>query len=121
MPPPHPSRKRGGGGVAHYGPGELCHNFSISNDLTQVVNFPNQIPDCDSHSPALMDLLFLLTLVFALQWLSLYLEILIMLLSQLPLALHLVHNGIPPFYHIAYDYFQADWVGLSDHLRDVPL
>ena len=36
-------------------PGELCCNFSISNDLTQIVNFPTQIPDCDSHSPALLD------------------------------------------------------------------
>ena len=38
------------------GPGELCYNFSISNDFTQIVNFPTQIPDCDSHSPALLDL-----------------------------------------------------------------
>ena len=37
-------------------PGELCYNFSISNDLTQMVKFPNLIPDCDSHSPALLDL-----------------------------------------------------------------
>ena len=37
-------------------PGELCYNFSISNDLTQMVNFPTQIPDCDSHSLALLDL-----------------------------------------------------------------
>ena len=36
-------------------PGELCYNFSISNDLTQIVNFPTPIPDCDSHSPALLD------------------------------------------------------------------
>ena len=36
-------------------PGELCYNFSISNDLTQIVNFPTRIPDCDSHSPALLD------------------------------------------------------------------
>ena len=35
-------------------PGELCYNFSNSNDLTQMVNFPTQIPDCDSHSPALV-------------------------------------------------------------------
>ena len=34
-------------------PGELCYNFSISNDLTQLVNFPTRLPDCDSHSPAL--------------------------------------------------------------------
>ena len=28
----------------------------ISNDLIQMVNFPTRIPDCDSHSPALLDL-----------------------------------------------------------------
>ena len=40
------------------GPGELCYNFnfSISNDLTHIVNFPTQIPDYDSHSPVLLDL-----------------------------------------------------------------
>ena len=38
-------------------PGELCYHFSISNDLTQMVNFPTRIPDCDPHSPALLDLL----------------------------------------------------------------
>ena len=35
-------------------PGELCYNFSISNDLTQMVKFPTRIPDSDSHSPALL-------------------------------------------------------------------
>ena len=37
-------------------PGELYYNFSISNNLTQIANFPTQILDCDSHSPALLDL-----------------------------------------------------------------
>ena len=37
-------------------PGRLRYNFSISNDFTQMVNFPTRIPDCDSHSPALLDL-----------------------------------------------------------------
>ena len=37
-------------------PGELCYNFSISNDLIQMFNFPTQILDCDSHSSALLDL-----------------------------------------------------------------
>ena len=36
--------------------GELCYNFSVSNDLNQMVNFPTCIPGCDSHSPALLDL-----------------------------------------------------------------
>ena len=34
-------------------PSELCYNFSISHDLTPMVNF--RIPDCDSRSPALLD------------------------------------------------------------------
>ena len=38
-------------------PGELCYNFSVSNDLTQMFNFPTRIPGCNSHSPALFDLL----------------------------------------------------------------
>ena len=37
-------------------PGELCYNFSISNDLTPMVNFATWTPDCNSHSPALLDL-----------------------------------------------------------------
>ena len=60
-------------------PGELCYNFSISNDLTQIVNLPIWIPNCDSHSltVTLTVLLFwisffILTLVFFLQWLSLH-------------------------------------------------
>ena len=30
----------------------------MSNDLTQMVNFPTWIPDCDSHSPAILNLFF---------------------------------------------------------------
>ena len=50
-------------------PGELCYNFSILNNLIHMVNVPTWIPDYDSCSPALLDLLFLLGLVFILQWL----------------------------------------------------
>ena len=37
-------------------PGEVCYNFSISNDLPQMVNFPTRIPGCDSYSIAPLDL-----------------------------------------------------------------
>ena len=37
-------------------PSKLCYNFSISNDLTQMVNFATRISECDSHSPALLGL-----------------------------------------------------------------
>ena len=30
-------------------PGKFCCNFSISNNLTQMVNSPTQIPDCESQ------------------------------------------------------------------------
>ena len=36
--------------------GELCYNFSVSNDLHQMVNFLTQLPNCNSHSSALLDL-----------------------------------------------------------------
>ena len=62
--------------------------------------------------------LFLLTLVFVLQWLSLRWEILIMLF-QFPLTSQLIHNRMY-HHHIAYDYSCTDWDGLCDHLRDVP-
>ena len=37
-------------------PVELCYNFSISIDFTQVINFLTWIPDCDSHRPAFFHL-----------------------------------------------------------------
>ena len=36
-------------------PGELSYNFSISNDLTPIVNFPTRIPDCDPVIPVIPD------------------------------------------------------------------
>ena len=47
---------------------ELCYNFSISNGLTQMVNFPTRIPGFLTVLLCWIDL-FLLTLVFVLQWL----------------------------------------------------
>ena len=37
--------------------GELCYIFSVSNNLTQMVNFSAWISNCDSHGPAFLDLL----------------------------------------------------------------
>ena len=31
-------------------PGKLCYNFSTSNELIKMVNFPTWISDCDSQS-----------------------------------------------------------------------
>ena len=55
-----------------------------------MVNFPTPIPDCDSHSPAFLDL-------FISSDASILLVILIMLLSQFPLTFHQTQNGMPHF------------------------
>ena len=78
-------------------PGELCCNFSISNDLPQMVNFPTRIPDVVHIVLLFWTYFFLLMLVFVLQLLSLHWEILIMFLSQFPLTFHQIHNGMPRF------------------------
>ena len=80
-------------------PSKLCYNFSFSNDLTQMVNFPTGILDCDPKVLLFWISFFLLTLVFFLQWLSLHWGILIMFLSQFPLTFQLIHNRIPISLH----------------------
>ena len=99
--------------------GELCYNFSISNDHTQMVSHPTRTPDCDSHSAALLDLF-------------LSFDASIYSTMAFPPLGDSDHNAVSvfinsssdsqpdaPFHRIAYDYSRADWDGLRDHLRDV--
>ena len=89
----------------------------ISNDLTQMVNFPTRIPDCDSRSPSLLDF-------FLSSDSSIYST---MAFPPLGNSDHLVVSvsiDFPtnsqrdaPFHRIAYDYSRADWDGLRDHLE----
>ena len=74
-------------------PGELCYNVSISNDFAQMVNFPTQIPVCDSPSFAFLDL------YLSYSSLSLHWEILIVLMSNFPMTFHETQKGI--FHFIA--------------------
>ena len=67
-------------------PGEFCYNFSFSNDLTQMVNFPTWIP------LLFWIYFFLLTLLFLLQGLFFHWENLIMLFSQFPLTFGQTQN-----------------------------
>ena len=100
-------------------PGELCYNFSISNDLTQMINFPTRIPDCDSHSPALLNLLLSLdasicsTMAFPPLGNS---DHVVSVFIDFPTNLQ--QDAL--FHRIAYDYSHPDWDGLRDHLREVP-
>ena len=76
---------------------DLVSSVIISNDLTQMVNFLTRIPDCDSHSPALLDLLFSPEASICSRWLSFYWKVMIMFLSQFPFTFHHIHNWMPRF------------------------
>ena len=101
-------------------PGELCYNFSISNDFTQMVDFPTWIPDCDFHSPTLLD--FFLssdasicsTMAFPPLRNSNHIAVSV----SIDFPINSQQNA--PFHHIAYDYSCADSDGLHDDLKDVP-
>ena len=101
-------------------PGELCYNFSISNDLTQIVNFPTQIPDCDSHSPALLDLFISsdasICSTMAFPALGNSDHVVVSVSIDFPIN----SKQDTPFHRVAYDYSHADWDGLREHVRDVP-
>ena len=99
--------------------GELYY-FSISNDLTEMVNFPTSITDCDSHSPVLLDLYLSsdpsICSTMALPPLgnSDY----VIVSDSIDFPSNSQRDAL--FHHIAYDYFHAGWDSLCDHLRDVP-
>ena len=100
-------------------PGELCYNFYILNDLTQMVNFPTWIPDCDSYNLALLDL-------FISSFASICSTMAFSHLGNFDYVVVSVSIDFPsntqqdaPFHCIVYDYSRADWDVLRDHLRNV--
>ena len=88
-------------------------------DLTQMVTFPTQIPDCDSDGPALLD--FFLssdtstssTMAFPPLGNSDHVF--------LSVSIDFPSNSQQDvsFHPIASDYSRANWEGLRDHLRDL--
>ena len=101
-------------------PGELCCNFSVSNDLTQMVNIPTRMRDCDFHRPSLLDLLLSsdasICSTIAIPPFGNSDHFVVSVSIDFPLY----SQRDTPFYRIAYGYSRADWDNLHDHLRDVP-
>ena len=100
--------------------GELCYNFSISNNLTEMANFPIWFPACGTHSPALLDLFLFsdASICSAMAFPPLENSDHVAVSVSIDFSTNSQYDV--PFYPIAYDYSHADWDGLRDHLRDVP-
>ena len=97
-------------------PGELCYNFSISNDLTQIFNFPTRIPYCDSHSALFLYSVASICSTMAFPQLGNSDHAVISVSIDFPIN----SKQDTSFHRVAYDYSCADWDGLCDHLRDAP-
>ena len=85
-----------------------------------MVNFTTWIPDCDSHSPALLDLFLSFgTSICSAMVFPLFRNCDYIVVS---VCIDFPSNSQRDvsFHHIAYDYSRADWDGLLDNLRDVP-
>ena len=101
-------------------PGELCYNIFISNDLSQIVNFPTWIPECDFYSPALLHLFLssdtsiCSTMAFPPLGNSNHVVVSV----SIDFTINSKQDAL--FHRVAYDYSRGDWDGLRDHLRDVP-
>ena len=93
-------------------------NF-ISNDLTQMVNFPTWIPDCDSHNSILLDLFISsdasICCIMAFPPLGSSDYNVVSVFVVFPIN----SKWDALFHYVAYQYFLADWDGLCNHLRDV--
>ena len=97
--------------------------ITFLSHLFYLINFPTQIPDCDSHSPALLDLF----LSFEERNACICYKVTFPLLGNSDYVVVSVCIDFPshslgdaPFHCIAYDYSCADWDDLRDHLRDIP-
>ena len=85
-----------------------------------MADFLTWIPDCDSHSPALLDLFLFsdasICSTMAFPPLGNFDHVVVSVSIDFPSY----SQWDASFRCIAYDYSHADWDGLCDHLRDVP-
>ena len=96
------------------------YKFSVSHDLTQMVNFPTQIPECNSHSLALLDLFIFSDASICSIKVFLPFRNSGHVLFSVSIHFPSYSQQDALFHYISYDYSPADWDGLHDHLRDVP-
>ena len=97
-------------------PGKLCYNFYISNNLTQIVNVPTWIPDCDSCGPTFLDFFpsFDASICSTMAFPPLENSGHVVVSVSTDLLIKSKQDIL--FHHMAYGYSHADCDGLCDHL-----
>ena len=85
-----------------------------------MVNFPTWIPDCDSHSPDLLDLILSsdASICSTIAFPSLGNSDHVVVLVFIDFSPNSKRDA--PFHRIPYDYSRADWDSHCDHLKNVP-
>ena len=85
-----------------------------------MVNFPIQIQDCDSHSPAFLDLFISsnASICSTMAFPPLENSDHVVLSDSTDFPSNSQRDAL--FHRIAQDYFRSDWDDLCDQLRDVP-
>ena len=85
-----------------------------------MVSFPTGIPDCDSHSFALLDLILSsdVSICSTMAFPPLGNSDHVVVSVSIDFPSNSQRDAL--FHGIVYDYFCADWDGLCDHLKDVP-
>jgi len=102
-------------------PGVESFNFSVSHNLTQIVDFPTRFPENDAHSPSLLDLCLLSdpTECHATCFppLGNSDHVVVSISLQLKAGQPTDH----PSHRTSYNYQRADWDSCRDLLRDIPI
>ena len=85
-----------------------------------MVHFPTRIPNCDSHSPVLLDLFLSsdTSICSAMAFFPLGNSDHVGFSVSIDFSSNSQRDA--PFHRLAYGYSHADWDSLCDHLRDVP-
>ena len=94
-------------------------NFCITHNLTQIVDFPTRIPDCNTHRPALLDLFLTsdpgLCSVRAFAPLGNSDVVVSVSVDFTPCPEKVAH-----YQHKAFEDSRTDWDGFHDHFKDAP-
>ena len=97
---------------------DLVNSVITSNDLTWIVNFYFQIPECESYSPAFLDLFISLdaSICSAVAFPSLGNSDHVIVSLSIDFPINLKQDAL--FHRLAYDYY-AVWDSFCDKLKDV--